>query len=388
MEKIITSLLDNDLYKFTMLQAILKLYKGKQVAYKFINRDNRQFPEGFDKLLISHLKDMENIYLTKNEEIYLRDKFKDLFDEEFFSFITNFRFNASTVNVSQDAGDLQISIKGTWEETILWEVPLMALISELFFKQEPGNTVDQLYSNFKIVTSIKAQILEKKGVKIIDFGTRRRYSKLAHSLLVTIMKIYGRKSFIGTSNVYFGMTHNLEVFGTQAHEWIMFHGAIGDYKTANKRSIDAWREVFEYKLGIILSDTYTTDVFFDGLSKEDGELIPGIRQDSGDPLEFTDKTLKYYESIGVSSEDKTIIYSDALSTPKIIEIDNYPAKVNKIYGVGTFLTNDFRGKKPLNMVIKLSEVEGKPTVKLSDNIGKNTGDPEEVIKCKKELNLL
>jgi len=193
------------------------------------------------------------------------------------------------------------------------------------------------------------------------------------------------KNFLGTSNVYFSMIHNVPVLGTVAHEWIMFHGATVGYKEANNAAIKAWREVYNDELDVVLPDTYTSKTFFKTLNETILASLSTFRQDSGDPIIFTDLLLGNY-----TEEDpkKTIIYSDNLNVTKVLVINKYrEGEVIKKYAIGTHFTNDIEGIKPLNMVIKLDKVNGKNTIKLSDTEGKITGNPEEALVCKKELEL-
>ena len=383
MKQVITSLLDNDFYKFSMLNAVLKTYPGEEVEYTFHNRDKRDFSLKVCSEICEQIRLMANIKLTQIEELFLRKEFSLVFDEDFFEFIKNFKFDPSTVTLSGFGADLTINIKGTWEQTILWEVPLMAIISEVYFGINNPTTS---LSDFKIRTAKKGKTISEKDYHVIEFGTRRRFSKLTQSLAISILKMnWGIR---GTSNMYFGMIHNLPIKGTTAHEWIMFHGAKYGYENANNRAMEAWKSVYGKKLNVVLTDTYTSQHYFDHLDPTEAKALDGFRQDSGDPLIYTDLVLKYLKDNNITKA-KSIMYSDSLSLDKIDKIDGHrpAATIIRTYGVGTYFTNDIEGIKPLNMVIKLSKVGDKPTVKISDDLGKNTGDSEEIINCKKELKL-
>lgn len=378
MNPIITSLLDNDLYKFTMLNAVLKLYPNEQVEYTFHNRDKREIPSAIYAEFGRQIRAMESIELTQIEELYIRKEFSHLFDEEFFTYLRNFRFNSDQVKLEYFGQDLKMTIRGTWETTILWEVPLMAILSEVFFaKTQPNVSLTQ----FKTNTALKGTTLKDNGINFMEFGTRRRMSKLTQSLAVSLLKITGRERFLGTSNVYFGMLHNVPVKGTIAHEWIMYHGATVGYKQANEEAIKAWREVYGSELNTVLPDTYTSKSFFETVTSP----ITSLRQDSGDPMVFTSLAQAHFKE---QSAEKTIIYSDSLNVNKVLEINALEGdSFTKIFALGTNFTNDVEGVTPLNIVIKLSKVNGKPAIKLSDTEGKHTGDPKEIEKCKTELEL-
>jgi nicotinate phosphoribosyltransferase len=384
MRRIITSILDNDLYKFTMLNAVLKLYPDQQVEYTFHNRDKRDVPTAVYIEFAKQVGYMAEVGLTLNEELYLRQNFSELFDEDFFEFLRNFRFDPEQVKMDYIGQDLKMTIKGTWESTILWEVVLMSLLSEIFFAiTAPDTSLKQ----FKINTADKGEILKKNGIKFMEFGTRRRMSKLTQSLAISLLKITGKTNFLGTSNVYLGMLHDVPVKGTVAHEWIMYHGAVVGYKMANEEAIEAWREVYGTELDTVLPDTYTSKSFFDTVKIP----VTSLRQDSGDPELFTSRAHMYFSEQAQGktiSSDKTIIYSDNLNVERVLELNVHDGGYfNKIFAIGTNFTNDVEGVKPLNIVIKMSKANGKPTVKLSDTEGKHTGDQEEITKCKKELGL-
>jgi nicotinate phosphoribosyltransferase len=189
------------------------------------------------------------------------------------------------------------------------------------------------------------------------------------------------------------MKHDLTPIGTHPHEWFMFHASRYGYRSANSRALDAWVDVYKGDLGIALSDTFTSDNFFSSFSTLHAKLFDGIRQDSGDPLAFTDKAVEFYRNNRIDPSVKTIVYSDALDMDKIQGIKKYVGKrVHDVYGIGTYLTNDV-GVQPLNIVIKITGSKNDvnddyhPVVKLSDDPGKNTGDPREIELCKAILNL-
>ncbi|HES59411.1 MAG TPA: nicotinate phosphoribosyltransferase, partial [Caldithrix sp.] len=238
----------------------------------------------------------------------------------------------------------------------------------------------------------KATRFNLLGVNVADFGTRRRFSFENHDRIVKALKIYGKPSFIGTSNVYFAKKYDLIPVGTHAHEWFMFHAAKYGYKMANKLALDNWVRVYRGDLGISLSDTFTTDVFFQAFDTKFAKLFDGVRQDSGDPIEFADKTISHYKNLRIDPLAKTIIFSDGLNPKTVEKIANHCQNKIKIsFGIGTNLTNDV-GVEPLNIVIKIIEAkpegqEWTPTIKLSDTKGKYTGDEESILLCKKLLNI-
>ena len=391
MEAIIKSILDTDLYKLTMQMAVVKKFPYAKVRYAFINRGGTQFPEGFAEELRIQVKAMEKLSLAKKEKAWLKDKCY-YFDPTYLDFLYGFRYDSSEIGIIQKGGDLEIFIEGYWHRTILWEVPLMSLISELYFKltgQNPCNADRRFENNAKKMTTFRMH-----GIHYADFGSRRRFSYEVHEELVKQMGggMVKNDNFVGTSNVYLAYKNDLRPIGTHAHEWFMFHAAKYGYKMANHLAMENWTDVFRGDLGTALSDTFTTDIFFKSFDKKFSKLYDGVRQDSGDPIEFADKTIAHYEKMGIDPKSKTIIFSDGLDPEKAVEIKNYcRGKIRASFGIGTNFSNDV-GVVPLNMVIKI--IEAKPEgedwihcIKLSDSPGKHTGDKKEIEISKHILNI-
>ena len=384
---IIKHFTDNDLYKFSVMLAIQKLYPRSYVQYEFTNRGHTEFPEGFGELLKKEVELMASLKLTKEEKKYI-EKRCYFFDPAFIDFLEGYRYNPDEVCIEQEGGELKVSVEGYWYRTVLWEVPLMAMISELFFKTTGSQT-----SGVEAKAKTKAESLVALGADFSDFGTRRRFSFDVHDAVVKTLCEHSGEHFKGTSNVYLAMKHNTIPIGTMPHEWFMYHGALFGYRAANIKALEAWVEVFQGSLGITLTDTYTTDSFFDSLSLKQAKLFDGVRCDSGDVLEFTDKAIKFYEDNRIDAASKTIVYSDSLNIEEVKRIKDYVGnRVHDTYGIGTYFTNDV-GAKPLNMVIKLSKIKPNPktdwlyAVKLSDVMGKNTGNEREIEICKLTLGI-
>ena len=323
-------------------------------------------------------------------------------------------------------GDIHIEIRGTWVDTILYEIPLLALASEAYFK---FMDTDWDYDGQEERAYEKGMRLLEAGCVVSEFGTRRRRDYHTQALVFRGLVRANRDAqarglpgkISGTSNVHLAMRFNIPPVGTVAHEWFMGIAAIhDDYTNANEEGLRRWVGCFgEGVLGIALTDTFGTASFLQAFekpvrplpdsdapaatptessssssSKTYAEVFAGVRQDSGDPAQFVQQMRKFYEDRGISPRDKTIVFSDALDIDKCIEykrISEEAGGFQATFGVGTYLTNDFvqraTGRKsvPLNIVIKLSSAAGNPAVKISDNIGKNTGDPAKVIEVKRVL---
>lgn len=378
---------DNDLYKFTTMYAIQKLYPWAKVKYRFFDRADTNFPEGFAEKLLQEIQNMATLSLTQEEEEFLRKRCY-YFDPVFIDFLKGYRFNPEEIKVSQKNGRLDLIIEGYWFRTVLWEVPVMAIISELYFKM-----TGQKPKNIEAKAQYKAEELSKIKAIFSDFGTRRRFSFDVHEKVLLNLQKYAGGFLSGTSNVYLAMKYNLTPIGTHPHEWFMYHAAHFGYRSANYQALRAWANVYNGALGIALTDTFTTDNFFKSFDLKYAKLFDGLRWDSGDPLEFTKKAISFYEKNRIDSKTKTIVYSDSLNLDNVRKIKEFASdKVRDAYGIGTFFTNDV-GVKPLNMVIKLTHAAEDPdrkyipAIKLSDVPGKNTGDKQEIDICKTALNL-
>lgn len=382
----LTSLLDNDFYKITMQQGVIKLFPHSMARYEFINRGKHEFPEGFAAFLRNAVDKMATLRLSPQEKIYLATACPYL-EPTYLDFLQGYSYDPSEVKIEQKGPDLRVSIQGYWYRTILWEVPLMALISELYYYVKGAEPITP-----DLVNSVNKDKIEKYGrlgVTIAEFGTRRRHSYHVHSKVVQTLAEFGAGTFVGTSNVHFAMLYNTKPIGTHAHEWFMFHAAKYGFKMSNSLGLEHWTAVYRGDLGIALADTYTTDIFFEQFDKKFSKLFDGVRHDSGDPIEFAEKTINHYKKMGIEPQSKTIIFSDALNYDKVERIANFcKGKIGMSFGIGTNFTNDV-GLTPLNIVIKMTEAlpESKtwiPVVKLSDEKGKNTGDPK-MIRLAKEI---
>ena len=386
----IETILDNDLYKFTMQQAVCRLYPKARVRYELTNRGRTPFPDGFDSLIKDRVAQMAGLRLTRDERAWLEHACP-YFTEQYLDYLAAYRYDPDQVKISQQADTLSLKVAGPWSRTILWEVPLMAIICETYFKA----TAPEILSRQEITrrNQAKAQMMTDAGLTFVEFGTRRRFSAANHAHFLEDVLALAHHNLAGTSNVHFARIYGLAPVGTLAHEWIMFHSALTDYKTANAAAMDAWLNVYPDVLGIALTDTFTTDLFLKAFTKERAVRFSGVRQDSGDPELFTRKILQHYKEKGIEPGTKAIVFSDGLDVERAIKIHRFcQGQVKDSYGIGTNLTNDV-GVDPLNIVIKLSWVapepgmDGRPTVKLSDDPGKHTGDPEELLNCRKALDL-
>ena len=389
---IIQSVLDTDLYKFTTSYAYSKLYPRAYGQFRFIDRGKTTYPQGFAEELKKELQEMSKLALTKDEASFLYRELPYL-PPTYIDFVRGFRFDPDEVKVEQDAeGHLSIIAEGLLYRVTLWETPILALVSELYYKML-GAQPDMEYTERTIIS--KARKLAEHGITFSMFGMRRRFSAAIEDRVTELLKEHAAGYLFGTSNVYYAYKHGLRVSGTHPHEWIQFHGAMFGYKMANYMAMEDWINVYDGDLGTVLTDTYTTDVFMRNFSKKHAMLFTSLRHDSGDPLQFTEKVIARYRELRVDPTIKYIIFSDGLDPERAIEIANYcKGRIGASFGIGTNFSNDVgNGVRPMNIVMKLwkckmtEKERWHPCVKLSDVDGKHTGEPEEIELAQRTLGL-
>lgn len=390
MEQIIKHFTDDDLYKMTMCCAVIDNFPRAQVRYQFVDRDNTAYPAGFAEELTHQIKLLENVVITPEEIDFMRSKCYYLPDW-FYRYLSGYRFKSEWVKAWQDADmHLHIEIEGAWADTILLEVKILAIISELYYIMT-NQTGNFNYEDYYKKSYEKAHRLLSEGCIYSDFGTRRRASFQAEETVVRAMKDCQQKeqlpgTFVGTSNVYLAMKYGLTPVGTMAHEFICAIGGMYGPQMANHLAMEAWRNTFRGALGTYLYDSFGWDIFSYNFSEDFANLFKGLRIDSGDNREQLEKIAEKYRSLGIDPRSKQVIFSNALDTDRAIEIQHYATKLcQPSFGIGTHFTNDFKGVKPMNIVIKLVAVkitESWPfyndTCKISEDLGKHTGKPEVI----------
>ncbi len=381
----IRSLLDTDLYKLTMGQAILKHFPRARAKYVFTDRNQQtNFTPEFVARLKQELVELSTLRLSRQEATWLSEHCPFL-EPWYIDWLTQFQFAPQEVDVDVDGGKLAVTIYGPWCETVYWEVPLMATICELYYElidpdpEELGPNLATVASAYK-----KAVILAAANVKYADFGTRRRRGRQTHGAVVKVLATHAGGSFMGTSNVHFAQKFGVKAIGTMAHEWIMGVGAMRGLRYANRYAMELWNAVYHGNLGIALSDTYGTDAFLRDFDGTYARLFDGVRQDSGDPLEFIKKICLHYEQLRIPFDSKTIVFSDGLNVAKAAELQKCceSVGVKAAFGIGTNLTNDDPDSPPLNIVIKLHKLNDVPLAKLSDEPGKAAGHPDAIKEAK------
>ena len=370
----IQSILDNDLYKFTMMNAVLRHYPDAEVEYRFFDRDprggyNEAFLQGFRR----QLDQLAEMRLQAEEVAYIRDRLDVLDRPDFLAYLHDYRFDPDELDFHiDDQGQFHLRVRGLWSQTILWEVPLLAAITEQYFIHCDTNwTLDDQAR----MADGKSTALSQGGCLFADFGTRRRRNPQSQEIF--IRQAMGKTGFTGTSNVHFARVFDLMAIGTMAHEWIMGVSGLEGLPHANQRALQRWIEIYEGRLGIALTDTFGLDAFLADFDPALARTLDGVRHDSGDPFAFGDRIIRHYESIGIRPDTKTIVFSDGLDVEKALAIQRYfKGRIRLSFGIGTHFTNDFAGSKPIHVVLKMWSIDGVPVIKLADDPGKVHGDPE------------
>ena len=390
MRQIITHFTDDDLYKMSMCCAVIDNFPRAQVKYEFVDRNHTVYPEGFADELNRQVEALEGVVITDEEVDFMRRKCYYI-PEWFYRYLRGFRFSRHWVKAWQDdEGYLHIEFEGNWSDTILLEVKVLAIISELYYIMT-GQTDKLDYDVYYKKSYAKAERLLEAGCVYSDFGTRRRASFKAEDTVVRAMKDCQNSRqwegrFVGTSNVYLAMKHDLLPVGTMAHEFVCAIGGMYGPQMANNIAMNAWRNTFRGALGTYLYDSFGWDIFSMNFSEDFANLFKGLRVDSGDNYEQLQKIVAKYKSLGIDSRSKQVIFSNALDTDRAIEIQQYAKDLcQPSFGIGTHFTNDFEGIKPMNIVIKLVAAKiteswrfYNDTCKLSEDKGKHTGKPEVI----------
>ncbi|EMI5492106.1 nicotinate phosphoribosyltransferase [Providencia stuartii] len=381
---IITSLLDTDAYKLHMQQAVFHHYSQVPVVAEFRCRSS-EILGTYANEIRQQVQLMADLSLTKEEFHYLSSL--PFFKEDYLTWLKQFHFKPEQVDISTtDDGQLAIRISGPWVEVIMWEVPLLALVSEIVQRdRHPQITADDAVKQLKKLLTVFYSQAEEDHIdlsrfKLMDFGTRRRFSYDVQSAIVSLLK----KEFpylVGTSNYKLAHELGLSPVGTQAHEWFQAHQQISP-ELANSQiaALQSWLDEYPDQLGIALTDCITMDAFLRDFDADFAKRYQGLRHDSGDPIEWGEKAIAHYEKLGIDPMSKTLVFSDSLDLQKSLELYRYFHKrINLVFGIGTRLTCNIPGVIPLNIVIKLVECNGKPVAKLSDSPGKTICEDDEFV---------
>ena len=399
LDPIVRSLLDTDFYKLLMLQMIWKMHRDVDVTFTLINRN-----AGIrlaDEIDIGELREQldhaRTLSLTKKEMIWLAGNSfygrKQIFDPEFLAWFEDFRL--PPYELSMHDGQFELSFSGPWTHATMWEIPALAIINELRSRAAIRSfgqfALDVLYARAKARMWGKVERLRKlEGLRISDFGTRRRHSFLWQRWCVEALKEGIGDAFTGSSNVLLAMDNDLEAVGTNAHELPMVYAALAEGDAAKRASpyrvLEDWNKLYGGNLLIVLPDAFGTASFLAGAPPWVADWT-GFRPDSAPPIEGGERIISWWKEMGVDPKDKILIFSDGLDEPNIEEtFHHFAGRVRMAFGWGTNLTNDFTDCAPeptdrlkaISLVCKVTEANGRQAIKLSDNPSKATGDADEI----------
>ena len=380
---IITSLLDTDLYKFTMMQAVLHQFPGAQVEYRFKCRNPGVRLAPFVAEIQEEIRSLCQLQFQPVELDWLRSL--RFIKSDFVDFLGLFRLNEKYIQVeAMPNGEIDLTIRGPWLHTILFEIPVLAIINEVYFRNT--QPVPDTPEGRQRLERKLAQLLTEdlSALKIADYGTRRRFSKSWHEevLRVSMARLGTGLSgqFAGTSNALFAMKLGLTPLGTMAHEYLQACQALGPrLRDSQIYALETWAREYRGDLGIALSDVYGVDAFLRDFDMYFCKLFDGARHDSGDPFTWGERMIEHYQNNRVDPRTKILIFSDGLTVPRIIELyERFRGRCQLAFGIGTNLTNDL-GYEPLQIVIKMIRCNGQPVAKLSDTPSKNMCDDENYL---------
>ena len=380
---IITSLLDTDLYKFTMMQAVLHQFPSAQVSYKFKCRNPGVALAPYVQEIRDEIRSLCSLQFQDAELAWLRSL--RFIKSDFVDFLGLFRLNEKYIQVNAlSNGEIDISIQGPWLHTILFEIPVLAIVNEVYFRNAQ-KVPDFLEGRKRLDQKIQALHAERlSDLKIADYGTRRRFSKAWHEeiLRVLISRLGTGPSgqFAGTSNALFAMKLGLTPLGTMAHEYLQACQALGPrLRDSQVFGFETWAREYRGDLGIALSDVYGIEPFLRDFDMYFCKLFDGARHDSGDPFTWGERMIAHYRHNRVDPMTKTLIFSDGLTVEKTIALfQQFRGRCQLAFGIGTNLTNDL-GYEPLQIVIKMTQCNGQPVAKLSDTPSKNMCDDEKYL---------
>ncbi|MCG7572513.1 nicotinate phosphoribosyltransferase [Phaeobacter sp. CNT1-3] len=405
-DPIVRSLIDTDFYKLLMCQSVFRNQRNTRVQFSLINRSSdirlaELIDEGELREQLDHIRSLS---LTRGESTWLRGNMfygkRQMFRSDFMEWFEQLRL--PDYQLEKRDGQYELTFEGSWPEVMLWEIPALSVLMELrsraVLKDMGRFELQVLYARGMTKLWEKIERLRQvDGLRIADFGTRRRHSFLWQDWCVQAMTEGLGNAFVGTSNCLIAKNRDLEAIGTNAHELPMVYAALAEDDSALRQSpykvLADWQEEHDGNLRIILPDTYGSEGF---LQHAPDWLAgwTGIRIDSGDPATGAETAINWWKSRGEDPTQKMVIFSDGLDVEKIEKLHNqFAGRVRPSFGWGTLLTNDFRGLtpndalSPFSLVCKAVAADGHPTVKLSDNPNKAMGPADEIERYKRVFNI-
>lgn len=398
---IIKSLLDTDFYKFTMGQLVFRRYQDVEVVFSLINRSKVPLARFIraDELQ-RELNHVQKLRFSNSELHYLRgtNEYGDrMFGEDFLQYLRDMEL--PPYDLRQVGDDYQLEFSGPWPRVLYWEIPALAIVNELYYRAQLAKMSrferDVVYAagTARLAEKIKA-LRQYPDITLSDFGTRRRFSGAWQDYIIGVLAEELPNQLRGTSNVLYAMKHGLLPMGTSAHELPMVIAAQAFAKAdrkvpdsevlsnAQNEVLREWYDLYGLGLSVALSDTFGSEFFFRTAPASVARDWKGTRQDSGDPYKYGEKAIEWYKQHGVQPKNKMVVFSDQLHIALVIGLHrHFHGRIGHTFGIGTNLTNDL-GLRPISIVVKTSKANGRSTVKLSDNLAKAMGDPEEIERYK------
>lgn len=382
---IITSLLDTDLYKFTMMQAVLHHYPAAQVQYRFKCRTpGVPLADHLDEIS-AEIDALCTLRFRADELDYLRGL--RFIKSDFADFLGLFHLDRKYIRLRASPtipGEIELDIVGPWLHTILFEVPLLAIINEVWFRH--AGVADVAEGERRLDAKIARLREGGEDCVIADYGTRRRYSRDWHARVLPILKAGLGAQFVGTSNVYFAREYGMTPLGTMAHEWLQAFQALGPrLRDSQAVAFDIWAKEYRGDLGIALSDVVGLKAFLRDFDLYFCKLFDGMRHDLGEPLQWGEEILAHLERMRIDPRTKTLVFSDGLDVEKVLRLyERFRGRCRLAFGIGTNLTNDL-GPTPLQIVIKMIRCNGQPVAKLSDSPGKSMCEDEGYVRYLRQV---
>lgn len=378
-----TSLLDTDLYKFTMQQSVLHKHMGAIVEYHFRCRTDGVDLVAKQKFIEDEIDNLCSLSFQKDEIDYLGQL--RYFKSDYIDFLEDFKLKRRYVEVKpslEKPGSIDIIIKAPWVQGILFEVPVLAIINEVYYADMNR---EELYVTGRSRLAEKVEKIKNhpnnEKLSFADFGTRRRFSKDWQYEVVKTLQKELPEQFTGTSNVWLAKEFGLTPIGTMAHEYLQAFQVLGDQNIYHfqKAAFESWVQEYRGDLGIVLTDVMGLDSFLSEFDLYFCKLFDGVRHDSGDPFEWGDRIIQHYEKHRIDPRTKYMTFSDGLNIDKMLHLyDYFKDRSKPNFGIGTDLTNDV-GVKPLQVVLKMVRCNGIPVAKLSDASGKTMSDDKNFV---------
>jgi nicotinate phosphoribosyltransferase len=382
---IINSLLDQDFYKFSMGQVVLHHFPHFWVKYRFKCRNNAiPWTQKMADDIVSELQHFCALKFSEDELSFLRSI--RFLKQYFIDFLSLYQPSMKHIKVTFDK-ELAIEIEGPWFLTIFFEMPVLSIVNEVYFRHTTD--FNAIAENGRKKLAAKISAAKKEGFRFSEFGTRRRYSfDWQAEVVKTLNDELPESIFTGTSNVHFAHALSITPIGTMAHEFIQAGQAVDDVTLSHSQRymLQKWVDEYRGDLGIALSDTLGFDKFLKDFDLYFSKLYDGVRHDSGDPTEWAERMIAHYESLRIDPKTKSLVFSDGLDFEKAADLwRKFSKRAFITFGIGTNLTNDFDGVTPLQIVVKMTECNGRSVAKLSDNPAKTMCHDNEFLSYLKNV---